>query len=53
MKEYPVKIRRQAVKGRSFEELERACDLCAEADKKLKSSKMDSYLVIEQLILSL
>lgn len=53
MKEYPVKLRRQAVKGRSFEELERACDLCAEADKKLKSTKMDSYLVIEQLILSL
>lgn len=53
LKEYPVKIRRQAVRTRSLEELERACDLCAQADKKLKSTKLDDYFIIEQLILSL
>ena len=53
LKEYPVKIRRQAVKSRTIEDLERACELCAEADKKLKSTKLDNYFIIEQLILSL
>ena len=51
--EYPLKLRRQAVRSRTVEELERACDLCAEADKKLKSTKLDNYFIIEQLILSL
>ncbi len=53
LSEYPVKLRRQAVKNRTIKELERACDLCAEADKKLKSTSLDNYFVIEQLILSL
>lgn len=53
LREYPVKIRRQAVKDRTLEDLERACDLCADADKKLKSSRLDNYFIIEQLILSL
>lgn len=51
--EYPVKLRRQAVKDRTLEELEYACELCEQADKKLKSTRLDNYLIIEQLILSL
>jgi len=53
LKEYPVKLRRQAVQRRSVEELERACALCEQADKKLKTTRLDNYFIIEQLILSL
>ncbi len=53
MHEYPVKLRRQAIRGKTPEDLYLACEKCLEADKKMKSTKIDSYFLIEELILSL
>ena len=53
MKEYSIKLRLNALRGRSDEELDHAVRLCYDTDLKLKSRSVDKYFLIEKLILDL
>ena len=53
MKEYSLKLRLNAIRGRTSAELDRAVALCYETDLKLKSRSADKYFLIEKLILDL
>ena len=53
MHEYVLSLRLQSAMKRSMESLEHTAMLCREADRKIKSTRLDSYRVIELLILEL
>lgn len=53
MHEYVLSLRLQSAMKRSMEQLEQTAALCREADRKIKSTRLDSYRVIELLILQL
>lgn len=53
MHEYVLSLRLQSAMKRSMESLEQTATLCREADRKIKSTRLDSYRVIELLILEL
>ena len=53
MHEYVLSLRLQSAMKRSMESLEKTAMLCREADRKIKSTRLDSYRVIELLILEL
>ena len=50
--EYKIKILAQSLSGRSMKKLERAVELCSDADLALKSSP-SGYLALERLVCSL
>ncbi len=52
MHEYRVKLTMRSVEGRSIEEIEAAVLACAEADTKLKSSRL-GYIALERLVASI
>lgn len=52
MSEYPVSLRLKAASMYSPEKLERIVKKCAEADRDIKSSPINKYYVIEELILT-
>ena len=51
--EYKVGLYLTSAAKRSEASFERAVELCLEADRKMKTSAVDSYVIIERLILSL
>lgn len=53
MHEYVLSLRLQSAMKRSIEQLEQMTALCRDADRKIKSTRLDSYRVIEWLILQL
>ncbi len=53
MHEYVLSLRLQSAMKRSMESLEQTAMLCREADRKIKSTRLNSYRVIELLILEL
>lgn len=53
MKEYGVKLRQNATRNRTVEQLEKAVALCYDTDIKLKSRSIDKYFLIERLIIQL
>ena len=53
MHEYVLSLRLQSAMKRTMEQLEHTAALCREADRKIKSTRLDSYRVIELLILEL
>ncbi len=53
MHEYVLSLRLQSAMKRTVEQLEQTAALCREADRKIKSTRLDSYQVIELLILQL
>ena len=53
MHEYVLSLRLQSAMKRSMESLEQTAALCREADRKIKSTRLNSYRVIELLILEL
>ncbi len=53
MHEYVLSLRLQSAMKRSLEQLEATAALCREADRKIKSTRLDNYRVIELLILQI
>lgn len=53
MHEYVLSLRLQSAMKRSMEQLEQTAALCREADRKIKTTRLHSYRVIELLILQL
>ncbi len=53
MHEYVLSLRLQAAMKRTMEHLENTADLCRAADRKIKTTRLDSYRVIELLVLQL
>ncbi|MGM9648101.1 MAG: DNA polymerase III subunit delta [Eubacteriales bacterium] len=53
MHEYVLSLRLQSAMKRTVEQLEQTAARCREADRKIKSTRLDSYRVIELLILQL
>ena len=50
LKEYPAKLRIAAVRGVPQERLARALSLCAETDKRMKTSSTTGYAPLEMLV---
>ncbi len=53
MHEYVLSLRLKSASARSIEALEKAVTLCRNADRKIKSTRLDSFRVIELLILEM
>lgn len=53
MKDYPLRLRLDCVKSRSFAEISAMCKRCHSADVALKSSPIEPYIVLEELILAI
>ena len=51
--EFRVKLYSQSIASKSHKRLQKALDLCAEADSKIKSTALDNYTVLEILVLRL
>lgn len=53
MHEYVLSLRLKSANARPIEALEKAAALCREADRKLKSTRLDNFRLIELLILEM
>lgn len=53
IKEYPLKLRLETVRGKSLEELSLLVERCYDADLTMKSSSLNTYVVLENLLLSM
>lgn len=53
MHEYTLSLRLKSAGSRPIEALEKAVELCRDADRKMKSTRLDSYRLIELLILEM
>ena len=51
--EYRVKLCSQSAAGKSVKRLQKALELCTEADRKIKSTALENYTVLEILVLRL
>lgn len=51
MNEYALSLKHKAAMSRSQQSIERALELCTEADRTIKSQPINKYYIIEELIL--
>ncbi len=51
--EYRVKLYSQSTTGKSVKRLQKALELCTDADRKIKSTALENYTVLEILVLRL